>query len=334
MKKIISILLAVMLVVSVAAVSTGAVEYNPSKSYTVSKDTPTCEEAIQACGGSIARKDVQKIYFQLPLVDPNQNGSDWKNKFNSEDLGLDYCQTCVYWWTGLAGAADQGWPSGKGCTWVGYKTKLVDAANRIYEATVPATGVTTMIWDNGVDAGMDPNAPMFKFGRQIADANIEGAEEGDYDTLPEGTPNPDNMDGCIQIIDYSVSTPNPLTGFDSYGSTWYVYYGNGCYGEVLTTSDDYHWRYFACKNPEHNHNPGDASSDGKVNILDVFCIQRHLIKKDMPAGSTWNEGNADADADAYVSIIDATRIQRYKAELCNLDGSKPYSASNPVNPKA
>ena len=40
MKKIISILLAVMLVVSVATVSMGAIEYNPSDSYTVSKDTP------------------------------------------------------------------------------------------------------------------------------------------------------------------------------------------------------------------------------------------------------------------------------------------------------
>ncbi|WP_407382499.1 dockerin type I repeat-containing protein [Ruminococcus sp.] len=331
MKKIISILLAVMLVVSVAAVSTGAIEYNPSDSYTVSKDTPTCEEAIQNCGGSLARDKVQKIYFQLPAEDPSNESSIWTNKFNSTDLGQDFCQVCVYWWTGLAGDAAQGWPSGKGCTWVGYKTKLVDAKNRIYEATVPAEGVTTLIWDNGVNAGMDPDAPMFKYGRQLADANIEGATEDDYPTLPEGTPNPDNMDNCIAIIsfDQSRAVENSLTHFWNYANDWYVYYGGGCYGEVLTTSDDYHWRYYACKNPEHHHNPGDANSDGSVNIVDVFSIQRNLIKKDVTG---WNEMNADVDCDDYVSIIDATRIQRYKAALCNLDGSKPYSASNPVNP--
>ena len=33
---------------------------------------------------------------------------------------------------------------------------------------------------------------------------------------------------------------------------------------------------------------------------------------------------ADVDGDGYVSIIDATRIQRYLAKICNIDGSKPY----------
>ena len=109
MKKIISILLAVMLVVSVATVSIGAVDYNPSDSYTVSNDTPTCEEAIKACNGGVLGA-VQHIYFQLPApVEGDEKNTTWTNQFNSTDLGLDYCQVCVYWWGGIAGSADKGY---------------------------------------------------------------------------------------------------------------------------------------------------------------------------------------------------------------------------------
>lgn len=328
MKKIISILLAVMLVVSVATVSIGAVDYNPSDSYTVSNDTPTCEEAIKACNGGVLGA-VQHIYFQLPApVEGDEQNTTWINQFNSTDLGLDYCQVCVYWWGGIAGSADKGWPSGKGCTWVGYKTKLVDAENRIYEATVPADGGTPLIiWDNGVNGGMDPDGPMFNYARQLADANIEGALEGDYDTLPEGSPVEDNMDQCIQIINYDpeLAQENPLTGFWNYGSDWYVYYGNGCYGNYPTTSPNYHGRLASCVNPEHHHpKPGDVNDDKSVDINDVLCIQRYLANLPQPDGMTFDKDTADVDEDTYVSIMDATRIQRYLAQLCNIDGSKPY----------
>ena len=345
MKKIISILLAVMLVVSVAAVSAGAYNtegdytnlnsgssYNPGDSYTVDDNTPTCEEAILACGGNLA--DTQAIYFQLPLEDPNQKGSDWANKFNTDANGV--CQVCVYWWGGLAGSSDRGWPSGKGCTWVGYRTELVDAENRIYKATVPADGGTPiMIWDNGVNGGMDETKEIFNYARQLADANIEGAYEGDYPTLPEGTPNEDNMDGCIQIIDYDPEKMmiNDLTGFPMYGSNWYVYYGDGCYGNVPMTSENFRGKQASCVNPEHNHVLGDVNGDTICNVLDVLTIQYHLAYGDnLPEDIIYKEKSADVDGDGYVSIIDATRIQRYLAKMCNIDGTKPYKADYDLNP--
>ena len=172
---------------------------------------------------------------------------------------------------------------GNGCSWVGYRTKLVDAKNRIYEATVPADGGTPLvIWNNGVNGGMDETKPIFKFGRQLADANIEGAYEGDYDTLPEGTPVEDNMDGCIQIIDYTRSTINPLTRFPAYGSNWYVYYGDGCYGEYPDDSPNFVSKHATCMNPEHLMIPqahstrGDVNYDDNVDVLDVLYIQRYL----------------------------------------------------------
>lgn len=330
MKKIISILLAVMLVVSVATVSFGAVDYNPTDSYTVTNDTPTCEEAIIACnGGQLG--DVQHIYFQLPLpVEGDEQNTTWTNKYNSTDLGLDYCQVCVYWWGGIAGESGS-WPSGAGCTWVGYKTKLVDPVNRIYEATLPAEGTPLVVWNNGVNAGMDQTKEIFQYGRQLANANIEGAYEGDYDTLPEGTPHEFDMDGCIQIIDYSQGEVNPLTGFYSYGSNWYIYYGDGCYGEYAPTSDNFVSKHENCKNPEHLADPdkyhpthGDVNYDKEVDALDVLYIQQYLAGYEFEEGE-FNEKNADVDGDGYISIIDASRIQRYLAHICNIDGSKPYT---------
>ena len=62
----------------------------------------------------------------------------------------------------------------------------------------------------------------------------------------------------------------------------------------------------------------DADGDGEVTIFDATRIQRYLaelIKEDEIALQM-----ADADKDGEVTIYDATRIQRYLAELCTLDG--------------
>lgn len=347
MKKLISIVLAVMLVVSVAVVSVNAYGsngdyskmssgdgYNPSDSYTVDENTPYAEDAIKACGGNLS--EAQTIYFQAPLNDGEHDV--WENKYNTfpgPDLstGEPYMHVCIYWWSGIAGDSDHGWPSGKGCTWVGYQAHLIDKENRIYSAQVPGDGGTPLVvWNNGVNAGMDKTAAIFQYGRQIMDANIEGAYEGDYDPyLPEGTPNEDNMDGCIQIIDYSVSEPNALTGFPSYGSNWFIYYGKGCYGDYAPTSDNFESKYANCQNPEHLADPdkyhpiqGDVNGDKLCNIEDVLCIQQYLAGLDP---DPFNENAADVDEDGYISIIDATRIQRYLAHICNIDGSKPYKES-------
>ena len=332
MKKIISIVLAVMLVVSLTVVSFGAYGnkddytnmtsnglYNPTDSYTVDANTPYGEDAVLACGGSLA--ETQTIYFQAP--------EDWANKFNTfpgPDLPDDepYMHVCAYWWSGIG----TDWSASGGSTvkWCGYQAHLVDKENLIYAITMPNDGGSpALVWNNGVNAGMDKTAEIFTYGRQIMDLNTEGAYEGDYDTLPEGSPNEDNFDGCIAIIDYTVSQDNPLTGFPSYGSNLYVYYGNGCYGYYPTTSENFHGRTATCINPDHDHpRPGDVNGDKIVDTLDVVAIQRYLAYIDEFTSVQLDA--ADVDGDGYVSIIDATRIQRYLAEMCNIDGSTPYVA--------
>ena len=333
MKKIICVLLAVAIIASLACFSVGAVndesdyskmtsggQYNPSDSYTVDANVPTCEEAIVACGGDL--DDTQTIYFQLPKEDPSTPENNWTNEFNVLP-GNDYCEVCVYWWSGTGSS----WPNGEGVKWVGYRAFLEDPVNRIYRAVMPYEGSPLVVWNNGVNGGMPAdNKPSFLYARQLADVNVEGIyedEAGPDDSLPEGTPDEDSADGCISIIDYSVSTINPLTNIPSYGSNLYVYYGNGCYGRYAKTSDNYYSVQRNDVNPEHHH--CDVNFSGTVEATDATALQRHLAQIDILDADHLKLG--DPDADKVVSIMDATRIQRYLAELCNIDGSKPYKAA-------
>lgn len=330
MKKFLSILLAVVLVASVSAVSFGAITYNHANgiSYTVSTDTPTCEEAIEACGGTVG-EGTQTVYFQLPAEDPNDPNKNWTNEFNILP-GTDYDAVCVYWFGKGIGTT---WPNeltdGDKVVqvWCGYRATLVDPANRIYRAVVPNDGGSAeILWNNGVNAGMDKDAPIFKYGRQLQNLNIEGGEEGDdlcYDNLPEGTPDPDCCEGCITIPNFSRSSTNQLTGFDNFGADWYIYYGNGCYGKYNTDSDNFESVQHNCCNPEHHH--CDVNLDETVDATDVVAMQRDIVE--LQALSEEGAKFTDVDGDGEFSIMDATRIQRFLAEMCNIDGSKAYEAA-------
>ena len=57
---------------------------------------------------------------------------------------------------------------------------------------------------------------------------------------------------------------------------------------------------------------GDTDLDGKVTIVDVTCIQRHLA--DLSTDS-FGEMVADTDEDGKVTINDATAIQRHLASM-------------------
>lgn len=67
---------------------------------------------------------------------------------------------------------------------------------------------------------------------------------------------------------------------------------------------------------------GDVDGDGVVSVLDATKIQKYiaqiLTEKDL------NLSVADVDGDTFVSVMDATRIQKFIAQICNLDGSTPY----------
>ena len=58
---------------------------------------------------------------------------------------------------------------------------------------------------------------------------------------------------------------------------------------------------------------GDADMDGEVTVLDATRVQRWLAE--LVGDDKLNKTNADVDFDKSVTILDATRIQRFLAEL-------------------
>lgn len=63
---------------------------------------------------------------------------------------------------------------------------------------------------------------------------------------------------------------------------------------------------------------GDADNDGKVTILDATAIQRFLAQLSV---LSFNEAAADTDSSGDVDIIDATHIRRFIVDMCYIDGS-------------
>jgi hypothetical protein len=76
---------------------------------------------------------------------------------------------------------------------------------------------------------------------------------------------------------------------------------------------------------------GDADLDGSVTVLDATRVQRYLA--DMTTLSDEAKLAADADEDGDVTIMDATAIQRWLAEMD--DGhpiGEPLANTDPTEP--
>ncbi len=85
-------------------------------------------------------------------------------------------------------------------------------------------------------------------------------------------------------------------------------------------SSNFHFGITVLKN-ESQSLRGDADSDGKITVLDATRIQRYLAG--LETEETIDTKAADADLDGSVTVLDATRIQRYLAGLSDMDGNLP-----------
>lgn len=187
------------------------------------------------------------------VIHAGEKAPSWYNDFNVLD-GHTYA--ACYWWGGTCDP-EHNYSVG----WCGYRAEIADEEQGIYYVDLP-DDVTTIIWNNGVNGGMDSTQPIYYKAAQTIDTNAEGAYEGDYDTLPYGSPDPDYFENCIYIIDPDQVSVNPLTNKQTCGANWYVYYGNGCYGEEFAEGVDYpdgtdNWSddmQDVCKNPDHFKN--------------------------------------------------------------------------------
>ncbi len=337
MKKTISILLAVLLVVSCAVVASAYSVFEP--------DVYTVDEAV-AEHELIYGEEVEtnRYYFLMPNGHNGDLGDDETTDFYGKYANDWYKDTTytagIYWW-----GSDVADPTG----WAGYLPSGVDENDSdIFYADVPVAA-TTIIWNNGVDGGLDTTLDIYYKAAQTVNIPAEYYDPGDSDNYPDGT---ESFDGMIYVIDPDLISISDFSLKEQCGGEWYYYYSNGCYGitEGGSEADCLRHDHF---NADGNHvgkqeipteeptdaptdeptdeptdaptdeptvEPGDfvlgdADGDGEVSVMDASLIQMFLVgKKDITGTAALA---ADADKDGEISVMDASLIQMF------LVGKKP-----------
>lgn len=294
MKRLISILLAVMIIASCAAISVSAYSSGDL-------DVQTVQEAVEEYELLYGvEAETYRYYFLMP----NGTNGDKGDDPNLESYGKfapswynEMANTAgIYWWeTGILDPP----------AWIGYIAMKSDVED-VYYADVP-TFVTGCNWNNGVDGGLDSTQPQYYLAAQSVNVGLEYYDVGESKNYPNGTENFNNM---IYVIDPDLVTISEFSQMQMCGGEWYYYYGDGHYGFTEGGSEA------DCLRGDHNHSAviGDADGDGDVSIMDATEIQMVLAQI-----KAWSydgaEAASDVDGDGDVSIMDATEIQMILAGL-------------------
>ena len=239
MKRILCFLFVVILVTLTAAINALA--------YSITDEgIKTVDEAVKEAGVT----ETRRYWFIMPDgkngmkdTETGEYAPSWYNEY-TDDAG-------IYWWDGDAK------PDG----WCGYKAMKGDAEN-VYYADVPVT-VTSIIWNNGIDRSADPSLPIYSLIAQTVIINTENAEPGEYDTLPNGTPESEGFDNMVYVI-CPDNYYSELSYARPYRGQWYYYYGRGCYGLIKGGESDVKVN---CVNPDHDHtheNKDDPKDDSNI----------------------------------------------------------------------
>ncbi len=238
MKRIVSILLAVMLVVSMTVISASA----------FSAFDEQAEKISDAIAAYEAENEVKvptyRYYFQIPdgTNGPVKSETDAKGEAGSKapswinEYNEGLCS--IYYWA----KGDFPTPS----AWTGYVAEAVEGVDNLFYADVPQN-VSTIIWNNGIDGGTDNTNPLYFLRAQTANIKVESLDEGDDDNFPDGLESYDNM---IWIVNPDKVSVNSFSGAQTCGGDWYYYYGSGCYGLVAGGEEDVKEN---CLNPDHDH---------------------------------------------------------------------------------
>ena len=288
-KRLASIFLAVLLAFSMTAVSIGSISAAGDKNgYYVPEDT----------------ESTYRYYFAMP--------NTWLNGY-TDTAG-------VYWWAGpdaCVGDNDVKWPGYKAQR-EGYQSNCYG----VYYIDCP-TDVTTIVWNNYINGGMDRTSPLYSAAKQARDvavefcsvgdlelyseewfAEMEESYNGDKSLLGEYVDNffYDDNYGCgfSFVYDNMIYVLNPdkisenFDGKKIYGGDWYFYYGNGEYGTYPTKEGaEAHGTLYTLSSWKDTPATPDepAPTDPKPDMI------------------------GDVDGNGVLNISDTTMIQLYLADL-------------------
>ena len=248
MKKLFSFVLVIMMLSSMIVLSTSAVTTNVTASVSESIDTShiSVKDAIEAyeTENNVDIKS-NRYYFLMPDGTNGEKGDDDTRDHEGFRYSLYYDEYAPSWYNKYTNSAGIYWfDSGIADPeyWPGYTMEPSDTEN-VYYADVPKE-VTTIIFNNNVNSGMDPDFDIYYSSHQSGSIPCEFYYAGESPNYPDGL---DSFDNMIFVID-----PDLNSSFESYpsiswGGEWYYYYGDGCYGfEKDGDSTN-------CLRDDHNH---------------------------------------------------------------------------------
>ena len=285
-KKLISMLLSIAMVLSVAVVGISGVyaAIDNDGRYVPSEGTAT-----------------NRLYFVMP--------ESWKNeKFGADSAG-------IFWWNGSDACVSNG-GSSQAAPWPGYKMQVYDADANLFYIDLPAD-VPNIIFNNFLDGGEKYTDGTYQYSKeqyeaaaQTKDATCQYYSDGDdeyYDNMldsefwtkaqeaVEGNDKSflgnfkDNFfieteydlgismtfDNMIFVIDPENSDVNDLSGKVSYGGNFYFFYGKNADGK---------YEYGGLPNYEM------AKDNGVVNVLDKDAKPATPIQPNKPQVPDDNNG--------------------------------------------
>lgn len=175
------------------------------------------------CVSSAETKTVEKerYYFLMPDGTNGQKGDETDTELFGEYAQCWYNEYTtaagIYWWNGSQSCAE----------WPGYKASKADSED-VYYYNVPSD-VPAIIWNNYVNGGTDYESIEYQSSNQTYVLYLNG-DLYDYNEYPEGTRPYKNM---IFVVDPDPYPWDAITeGKPPHFGRWYYYYGQGCYGTV------------------------------------------------------------------------------------------------------
>ena len=310
-KKLISMLLSIAMVLSVAVVGISGVSaaIDNDGRYVPSEETAT-----------------KRLYFVMP--------ESWKNeKFGADSAG-------IFWWNGSDACVFNG-ESSQAAPWPGYKMQVYDADANIFYIDIPSD-VPAIIFNNCLNGGereedAETGKVTFEFGEeqfkaamQTKDVCCDYYSEGDstyYDELLDG-------EFWAKAQEAVEGNDSVLSGKVMYGGEFYFFYGKneetGKYeygglpnydmakeNGVVSVLDKSVFPNPSVQptDPFNGMIYGDVNNDGLITIVDATIVQKYIVN--VAQLDNVNQKLADVDVDGVITVKDATAVQKY---IVNVDG--------------
>ncbi len=276
-KKILSLLLAISMLASLAMATASAEE------------------------GNTADGEYFTYYFMAPVNWFSTNDSIgvyyWVPKTNAEWPGEEVKpENCVY-------KFDDGRRIFKVEIW----QENVDTADGF--ATTP-----TVLFNSYVDVALDPinghqtdNINMEGYEASEIATLKYGSDTKEFPRYKEGFSTP-NFKDMIYIPNLELEVENEFSGATAIGGgVWYYYWGDGEYGITKTKQAD------SSQLKVDPYDLGDVSGDGSIAMTDVVDMQRAIAN--LKTLSDDAKKAADVNADEKVTMEDVVLVQKYIALL-------------------